>query len=245
LKFYLLLFLAIPLFLNAQDSTKKISDWSGFLSGAGLYQSGNTNKFYIQGAGELKRAGKILETILFGSIGYGENKGRKDENEIIAAFTADLFYENKFSPFILQYLNYSFAKGIDLRSQSGGGIKYVPIKNEKNKTSISAALIYDYENLTSKPGNFDQDKLRFSFRLKTKQDLFKEHLIFTMVAFFQPDISQVSSANFWIDSNLKVPVHKKISFTVNYLYTFQDVVSVGRVRADNKLTFGMRFDFGQ
>lgn len=241
----LILLFFIPVILFAQDSAHQKSDWSGFLSGDGLYQSGNTRKFYVQGKGEITRADKLLETILFASIGYGENKGLKDDNDIMASFTADLYYKNKVSPFILQYLNYSFAKGIDLRSQSGGGVKYVPIENKKNKTSISMALIYDYENLADKPGNFDQDKLRLSFRLKTVQNLLKERLIFTLVAFFQPDISQISSANFWINNNLHIPVHENISFTANYLYTFQDVVSVGRVRADNKLTFGMKFNFGQ
>jgi len=245
LPFLFILILFQPGTIISQTNNASVPEWSGSLSGEGLYQSGNTRKFYIHGKGSITRADRYLETILLASYGYGENRGRKDDNEMIASFTADLFYKNKFSPFILQYLNYSFAKGIDLRSQSGGGVKYVAVENEDHKTSISLALIYDYEKLAQKPGNYDQENMRFSLRIRTKQNIVKDRLMFNVTAFYQPVVNNFSRANFRVDAGLKMPIVAGVSLISNYLYTFEDVVSVGRMRADNKLTFGVNVSFGQ
>jgi len=245
----LLVFISLLFFHSgsvlSQNNNASDPEWSGSLSGEGLYQSGNTRKFYVHGKGSITRADRYLETILTGSYGYGENRGRKDDNEMIASFTADLFYKNRWSPFILQYINYSFAKGIDLRSQSGGGVKYVPVQNEDHKTSISLALIYDYEKLADKPGNFDQENLRFSLRVRTKQNIIKDRLMFNLTAFYQPVVNNFSRSNFRVETGLTAPLIKGFSLLANYLYTFEDVVSVGRMRADNKLTFGLIVNFGK
>ncbi|MBK8981530.1 MAG: DUF481 domain-containing protein [Ignavibacteria bacterium] len=241
----LIIILACTGTVHSQDKIDLKSVWSGSLSGEGLYQSGNTRKFYIHSRGEIIRADDILETILFAGFGYGENRGRKDDNEITGSFTADLFYKNKFSPFILQYLNYNFAKGIDLRSQTGAGVKYIPVENQNHRTSISLALIYDNQKLASKPGNYDQENIRLSFRFKTKQKLIEERLMLNLTAFYQPVVNNFSRSNFRVETGLSAPLIKGFSLLANYLYTFEDVVSVGRMRADNKLTFGLIVSFGQ
>lgn len=62
----------------------------------GLYQSGNTNKFLVQGKGSVKKTSRILETILMLSGSYGENKGSKDDNSYYGALTIvvleDIFF---------------------------------------------------------------------------------------------------------------------------------------------------------
>ncbi|HMQ68955.1 MAG TPA: DUF481 domain-containing protein [Ignavibacteria bacterium] len=226
----------------AHDSSKEKDSsetkWSGSITGSGLYQSGNTNKFLIQGRGELKRVNKKLEMILNASGDYGENKGAKDDNSYYGSLTADLFYDNIFSPFVLQYLEYTFGKGIDLRSQTGGGLKYLFVPEDKHKSSVSLALIYDYLKLVEKPGNTQSKEARFSFRLKTKQKLFDDKLIFNFVFLFQPVVDEWSNSNKFLNTTLEIPLTNLFSLNVIYNYTFDNIVSVGRKRADNKLTFG-------
>lgn len=244
--FSLLLLIAFTISIseraNSQGSDQE-NDWSGKLSSDGLYQSGNTSKFFVQARGEIKRATRDLELILAGGISYGESKGKKDDNSLNAAFTADLFYEKNISPFILQYVEYNFGKGIDIRSQSGGGLKYEFWQEPMHLSSVSLALIYDYTDLTDKPGNYNTGKMRMSLRIRTKQTLLDSNAILSFTGFYQPAISDLSAANLRAETILDIPITKKIFGRIAYLYSFEDVVSVGRVRLDNKLTFGLGIGF--
>jgi len=241
----LLLTFLIPSNILSQQIDSVNSGWSGFISGEGLYQSGNTNKLYLQSKGELKADLNNFEGILYASYGYGEAKGRKDDNNFILSFTGDFFRTRKFTPFILQILEYNFAKGIDIKSQSGAGLKYTFIKNNKHKSSVSAAIIYDYTNLIQKPENYDMEIIRLSMRLKTRQELFDSRMILSFTGFYQPMMIDFSAHNIRIECSVDFPIVHKIYFRSSYLYTFEDVVSVGRKRADNKLTFGLGIGFGK
>lgn len=219
-----------------KDSVR--SEWSGELIFTGLYQSGNTNKFLVQGKGNVKKISRTLETILLLSGSYGENRGSKDDNTYYGALTADLYYEDILSPFLLQYAEYNYSKGIDFRSQTGGGMKYTFLPDKDHRSSVSLALIYDYLNLQNKPGNSKSKEIRFSLRLKTKQIVLDKHMNIIFVGMYQPVVNYFSKANFYLEGTIEVPLTKTFRLNSIYTYTFDNVVSVGRKRADNKLTFG-------
>ena len=168
-------------YCQTADTVK--SAWSATVSMNGLYQSGNTNKIYISGKSEIKNSGNVIETILASYLGYGESNFKKDNNDFYTSLTADLFYKNRWSPFLLQFVEYNYSSGIDFRSQSGAGLKYILIQSNDHKTSISAACIYDYTNLTSIPGNSKIETPRLSVRFKTRQKLLSGRLIFSFVSF--------------------------------------------------------------
>lgn len=239
--FLVILFVYSPSYSQTTDSAGP--QFSGSFTFNGLYQSGNTNKFLVQGRGEIKRVNKNLETIILAEGSYGENKGSKDDNSYYASLTADFNYQKDFSPFLLQYLEYNYSKGIDFRSQSGGGLKYVFIENTFHKTSVSLAVIYDYLNLVAKPGNSESKEVRLSIRLKTRQDMFDKKMTLNFLAMFQPVVNQFSKSNFYINTKLEFPLTEAFKLNANYIYGFDNVVSVGRKRADNKLTFGMGIYF--
>ncbi|HMS32885.1 MAG TPA: DUF481 domain-containing protein [Ignavibacteria bacterium] len=241
--FPVVLILLLADFSLSQEIDSAKSKWSGEVTFTGLYQSGNTNKFLVQGKGSVKKTSRILETILLLSGSYGENKGTKDDNSYYGSLTVDLYYEDIFSPFLLQYAEYNYSKGIDLRSQTGGGMKYLFIPHKDHKSSVSLALIYDYLNLQDKPGNTKSKEIRFSFRLKTKQIVFDKHMNIGFVGMYQPVVNYFSKANIYIEGNIEVPLTKMFRLNSIYTYTFDNVVSVGRKRADNKLTFGAGFFF--
>jgi Protein of unknown function, DUF481 len=244
--FYLLLIFAFQfvtpnVFSQTKDSVNK--SWLFSMSFNGYFQSGNTNKFLVEGKGEIKRVKNKLESILTLYGSYGENRSNKDNNTYLGTFTADLFYENIFSPFALQYLEYNYAKGIELHSQSGAGLKYLFIPLAEHKSSISLAIIYDYLNLAAPPSNTDGKEARFSFRIKSNQILFDKNLKINFTGFYQPVINYFSKANIYVFTTLKIPLSDNFWLDANYSYTFDNIVSVGRKRVDNKLTFGGGIDF--
>lgn len=235
--------------INNMDSTGSETDteWSGSISLAGSYQSGNTNKSVINGKGKIERSDKKLNTILVASYLYGTKNGSKDNNNLTSMFTADYNYKNTFSPFFLQIFEYDFSKGVEARSQTGGGAKYLFYSDEKknNISSVSLALIYDYTDLLSEPENYKTERTRLSLRLKTNNSILDSHLIISAVAFFQPDVNNFSENNQRYDIKLSIPVVKKFHFFGNYLYSKDDVVAVGRKRVDIFVTFGLEYFFGE
>lgn len=235
---HLILFLICSEYSYSQSKDSAKTNWSGELIFTGLYQSGNTNKFLVQGKGTVKKTNRTLETILLLSGSYGENKSTKDDNTYYGALTADLFYEDILSPFLLQYAEYNYSKGIDFRSQSGGGIKYTFLPEKDHRSSVSLALIYDYLNLQNKPGNSKSKEIRFSIRVKTKQIVLDNHMNLIFVCMYQPVVNYFSKSNLYIEGTVEVPLTKLLRLNSIYTYSFDNVVSVGRKRADNKLTFG-------
>ncbi len=240
----LFIFCFATLFLSANicrpndkvnDSTKHVT---ASIVVSGLYQSGNTSKFITQGKGELKFNWKILETIFTFTGTYGENKGKKDDNLYLGTFNMDFLYNDTYSPFILQYLEYNFAKGIDIRSQSGVGLKYTFIKDKHHKTSLSAAGIYEYLGLFDFPGNINHSEIRFSLRLKTRQDFFDGKMTLNFMTMYQPLHDAFSNYNLFIDTSLEFPLSSLFRLNSNYTYAFSSIVSTGRKRSDNRLTFG-------
>jgi len=240
----LLLFISMTSSALSQSKDTLDSAFSGMLSAEGLYQSGNTSKMFIQGKGEIKYDTKNTESILSATLGYGESKGKKDDNFFSSYLTGDFFVRHTFTPFLLQITEYSFAKGIDLRSQTGGGLKYTFIKSTIHKSSVSAAIIFDYTKLADKPGNYDSEEMRLSLRFKTRNEIINERLIFSLTVFYQPSIADLSNSNIRADVSAEIPIVKKIYLKSSYLYSFESVVSVGRKRMDNKLVFGMGIGFG-
>lgn len=222
--------------IHSQDDSAKI--YSASLVFNGLLQTGNTNKFIVAGRSELKRATEKLETIISFAASYGENRGSKDDNSYLGTFTADLFYQDMFSPFILQYAEYNFAKGISFRSQSGAGLKYLFIKPRAHHSSISAAFIYEHLNLFKVPPGSSDNEYRISFRLKTRQELIEEKMTASVTVMYQPAADKLTNYNLFIDSSLEFPLNKIFRLNANYVYGFSNTVSIGRKRADNRLTFG-------
>lgn len=227
----------------SQESDTTGSDWALSASTEGLYQSGNTSKLYVNAMSELKRADRFVESILGAYFGYGESKGKKDANDLSATFTTDLFYKNKWSPFILQYTEYNFGSGIDIRSQSGAGIKYVFIEDPDHRSSVSVAGIYDYTNLADKPGNFNNSTTRLSLRLRTRQIAFDDKLQFSFTAYYQPSLNNFKNVIIRFETNLKIPLSKHFSINSTYRFVEDDVVSVGRKRVDTKVTFGVGINY--
>jgi len=217
--------------------------WSGFFNVGGFVQKGNTDKIYAVSSGEIKRVDGILESTAFASLGYGESDGIKDDNELVSTLTFDLFYDNILSPFVLQLTGFSFAREIDLRSQTGGGLKYTYVDVPEFKSSISAAGIYDYTNFKDKPGNVDSRTWRLSARFKFKSELFGGRINISHVTFYQPSFNNFKVAIWWSETGIGIPITDFLNLNATYNITHEDAVPAGVKKTDQKLTFGLGIEF--
>jgi hypothetical protein len=235
------IFAQINIAVVKKDSS--ITEWTGSLKAEGTYRKGNTNYIFGFSEGEIKRADGILETILAAKLTYGESDGIKDENELRSSFTIDLFYKNIFSPFLLQQTDFNYAREIDLRSQSGAGLKYTFIDIRELKASISAAGIYDYTNLKERPGNSDSRTWRLSARLKFKTELFGSRIKLSHYTFYQPSFKDFNNTIWRSESELSAPLTEFLAVTSTYSYSHEAVVPAGVKKEDQQLTFGIEINF--
>jgi hypothetical protein len=234
--------------LFSQDTTVTKNNpskthWAGSFKVEGSYQKGNTNKIFGMSKGEIKRTDGLLESILNAKLTYGESDGLKDENELSSSLTFDLFYDNIFSPFILQQTDFNYAREIDLRSQSGGGLKYTFINIPEIKASLSGAGIYDYTNLKERRGNSDSRTWRLSARLKFKSSLFDGRINISHYTFYQPSIKIFKNVIWRSESELSAPLTEFLAVSSTYSYTHEAVVPAGVKQDDHKLTFGLEINF--
>lgn len=226
-----------------KKNQKPKTHWSGYFKVAGLYLKGNTDKIFALSSAEIKRADGILESIAMATLDYGETDGLKDENDLYSSLTFDFFYDRMISPFALQQTEFGYSRQIDLRSQTGGGLKYTFVNIPELKASISAAGIYDYTNLKDKPGNNDSRTWRLSARLKFHSLLFGGKIEISSVTFYQPSFKDFKNAIWRSESELSMPLTWFLKITVAYLYKHEDVVPAGVKKSDHKLTFGLAVEF--
>jgi len=249
LVFFIMLWLFNPAYIYSQDTTSSVrnnsskASWTGSFKVEGSYQKGNTNKIFGMSKGEIKRTDGLLESILNAKLTYGESDGLKDENELSSSLTFDLFYDNIFSPFILQQTDFNYAREIDLRSQSGGGLKYTFMNISEIKASLSGAGIYDYTNLRERPGNSDSRTWRFSARLKFKSSLFGGRINVSHVTFYQPSFKDFKNTIWRSESELSAPLTGFLAVSSTYSFTHEAVVPAGVKQDDHKLTFGLEINF--
>jgi Protein of unknown function, DUF481 len=235
--------------LFPQDTSAVISKdrvkiyWSGYFKVAGLYLKGNTDKIFSVTGAEIKRTDRIIETILSATLDYGESDGIKDENDLYSSAAVDLFYDRMFSPFVLQLAEFGYSREIDLRSQTGAGLKYTFVEIPEFKASISAAGIYDYTNLSDEPGNTDSRTWRLSARFKFKSVLFDGRISISHVTFYQPSFKDFTNAIWRSESELSMPLTSFLNINAAYLYKHEDAVPSGVKKSDHKLTFGLEVEF--
>jgi hypothetical protein len=243
--FIIIFVFSIKLYTQDKSMDSSRSSWWWSLGASGFYMKGNTNKLYTTGAGEIKKQDSISTLDLLLSLDYGATNKIKDQNNFFGDFSADLFHYNTFSPLILQIGEFGYSRGIVFRSETGGGAKYNFIKHPEHKTSVSLALIYDYTNLVHKPGNNNGRTWRFSWRFKTNQKLFGDRIRIGNVTFFQPSVRSIQNVIWRSESTLEAPIVKGFSLMVVYLFTHDDIVSVGRMKTDQKVSFGLKVSAGK
>jgi hypothetical protein len=230
---------------NPVDSSRS-KHWNLSISANGIFLNGNTNKIYGSMKTEIKRKDKILETILVVLYGYGEQDNKKDESLFYSSLTADLFYENNLSPFILQYTEFNYSLNIDLRSQTGLGFKYTFFKDKSKifKASLSLATIYDYTNYTDISGYTDRKTARLSSRLKAKIILFEGKISLQNITFYQPSFKELNDAIWKSETKAEFPLSDVLSVNATYIYTYEFYVPAGKKNRDHRITFGFDLNTG-
>ena len=202
----------------------------------GNYSSGNVNRLLVANRLTFNYHFKIYEFNVVANYIYGNQNKIKTEDDYFSGMTASIWHHSSVYIWGSVVAEKSYSRGIADRENAGAGFGVNLIPKEKNR-SLSLTFGYVYENTNFIALN-DIKTVRTSLRIKGKHMFLKKKIHLNHETFLQPSI--ISSENYRLRTliSLEIPLGKALSFRSSYQYVYENVVSQGKKKEDNNLTFG-------
>ena len=245
-RFLFFLFVLLPICLSAQSYESDTLKLQAGLSLSGIFQGGNVQTVIFRVNSDLSY--KPWKKWVFktkNSFVYQEFGKEKADEDILSLNFLYFNPEQKIYPLLLGFVSTNYRRQINIRSLLGGGVTFQVMS--KNKNWLKIALSSEYEqtefnndtfNRTVYNGNRSINTFRGTIWVNGKYQVFNKKLIFSHESFFQPSLQRGDNYRWLADIGLGLPLSKFLNFRINYLHTFESVVSEGQKQEDRLLTFG-------
>jgi putative salt-induced outer membrane protein YdiY len=152
---------------------------------------------------------------------YGESEGEVVARNVRTGLSYDLHPNATWSPFVFVNAERDRFRKLDVRTNTGAGMKRTFAEAQDISFSLSGALLHDYENFTEPVGDdllMTRNRARWSVRAKGHR-LWESGVRFEHVTFFQPVVDHAADYN--IDSSTKLTVFITERVGVNLGYTLR------------------------
>jgi hypothetical protein len=205
----------------------------------GLLNFGNVNRYLLNQRLKVRyQGGQLFWLECSPYFAYGKTNGILAEREAGASLHATALYQKPVYGLLFTATELSNLRGIDARWMLGLGIGYHygyrAEAQQRFKLSLSNAFIGEETRFNE---GSSTRVLRNSSRLMTELHLIGDKLQIFQTTFFQPALNQKNLR--WSNSiDLRVPVHRVLSFHVHLLSTYESVTVPGRFSYDHRLSFG-------
>ncbi len=222
------------------SAQKNHHDWGGSLAAEAIVQTGNVETQFFTLRGDVSTLDSVVEVGFHGEFAYGEQDAIKNQQLLLGATTVDFWPETVLSPFVLGTAETNFQRQIDLRWQTGGGLKWLFWHDTTNEVSLSAAALFDATEYEP-TANLDPVRTgRGSFRLKGRHILLNTYLVITHTTFFQPSLSSSEDFRWNTLVTFDVPLSSVVSLRTSISNTFENIVPPDKKKHDAKLLFGLK-----
>jgi len=203
----ILLFSFIPCF-----SQFKLSFETGGRLSLGQIQNLNLNSLF-----EVIRKDSLFEYSTGCEFLYSENENRVTNRDLKIYFQVDYKPQSTLSPFVLYQYRVNEIKDIKSKNYGLFGLKYLFLKRQRAKYSISAAILYEKTVFVSDID--EQNRIRLSIRPKLKQNI-SDRIFAELIFFYKPNIYDFSDydidCDFQITCNLLKKLLIKCVYSVEY-----------------------------
>jgi hypothetical protein len=240
----LLLIAASPALGQAEDS----DSWKGRVA-VGLDASGGNTSLVIFrvdfGLAYLRT--DRAEFDFSGAWRYGESQGNVIERQVRGSLKLDLQPQADWTPFI--YTNAfrdPVRRRLDLRMETGGGLKHTFSRWADGKASLSAAAVWAMENYTrvpDQPDGPDNNEGRISWRSKVAHAFAGGRASVEQVSFYQPVWSDWGDYLFVAETELETRVVGSLSLLVRHEYLYDSTPVEGVRRDDWALSVSFEYAF--
>lgn len=241
------LLLLDPFFLSAQLNESDTLTLKASLAVTGFWQGGNVQTFIFRARSDVSyKPWKQWVAKTQNSYVYQAFGGEKADEDILSLNFLYFNPQQRIYPQLLGFVSTNFRREINLRSLFGVGFTYQILKKEDHWLKVSLSSEYeqtdfarDTFNLASYNGTRSINTLRGTVWISGKYQLLKDKVILRHESYVQPSLQQSDNFRWQADLGLEFPVWKFLSFKVNYIHFFENIVIANQSQEDRFLTFGL------
>ena len=247
MKKVLFCFFFLPLLLAAQIDESDTLKVKASLSVTGFWQGGNVETWIFRTSADVRF--QALERWVFdtkNSFVYQAFGRQKADEDLLSRNFLYFNPKQRVYPLLIGIASSNFRRRIDVRYLIGGGITYQILTKKENWLKFSISSEYertnfnqDNFNLAEYNGNSSINTLRGTLWLNGRHQILDKKIIFKHESYFQPSLQRSNNFRWRTDLGLEIPFWKFISFTINYVDTFESIVIEGQRLEDRLLSFGL------
>lgn len=171
---------------------------------------------------------------------YGESRGRVMARNASTTLSMDLTPRARVSPFAFTTVERDPFRRLEVRSNTGSGVKYTLRRAPTGNASLSIAALHSYEQFTtddpirrdarwSVRGRFDQ-RLGRSVRIES-------------TSFYKPLWDHGSDYNVQVLSKLSSKISERLALTLTHEYLYDSTPPGGVAREDQRFQAGATIEF--
>lgn len=212
----------------------------------GFWQGGNVQTLIFRTQGEVSYRLPNQWLLRTNNSYVYQAFGRQKADEDLLSLNFLYFNpDRKVYPLLLGFASSNFRRRIDQRYLLGGGVTFQVFKQDDNWLKFSLSSEYehtDFEvatfNLPEYNGDSTISTFRGTFWINGQYHLLDDKVIFRHESYVQPSWQRWNNFRWRADLSLELPISDYLSFKVNYVHFFENVVIAGQAQDDRVLTFG-------
>ena len=171
---------------------------------------------------------------------YGESRGDVVARSASTSLNLDIRPASPVSPFAFAIVERDPFRRLDVRSNTGSGVKYTLYSRQRDEASISVAALYSHEAFTSdQPTRRDA---RWSVRGKVAQRLGGAARI-ESTAFYKPVWDHGGDYNIQLLNKLSSKITERLAMTFSHEYLLDSTPPDGVAREDQRFQAGATLEF--
>jgi len=224
------IFLALPLYCNAQS---KMNFDDNFTGSYNTTKVGDQTALMINGTNHVAKNNFYADFNPYYNLTYTGQKMTGNELTI----KDDIGYnDEKLSVFIPHQYNTSYIRGISSDNLIGLGVGY-HFKFKHKTIGVSYAALEEYRKFNYNDGQLS-NILRNSFRLKIKLDY--TNVAFSFEYYIQPNVNDGTDINIWGSSSIILFNNKPVNFVIQNVYNY---MSTDKIKTIQSTSFGIKIKF--
>jgi hypothetical protein len=162
---------------------------------------------------------ELFEMELSGSVRYGRSEGREVARNLKSGLKMDVLPAARWSPFISVTGERDPFRRLDMRSNSGAGLKFAFWRAPHGSASISGAVLHSYENYTysAEAPLETRHGARWSWRFKGHRTL-SERIRVENTTLYQPVWDHSSEYLLDMATSIRVPMTTRIALSLSHSF---------------------------
>jgi hypothetical protein len=175
-----------------------------------------------------------------GRARYGRSEGTEVARNVRGSLTADFGPGKRWAPFLFATAEHDRFRRLDLRLNSGAGVKRTLWRDGWDEVSLSGAVLYSYEDVSvvEAVGTGVSHTARWSWRGRARRQV-REGTRLEQVVFFQPAWDRVGDYLLEAQTSGRVALSQSLSLTTSFLFQRDSTPPPEVLPDDWSLTIGL------